>query len=216
MQQTPGNKPCPTPGKLMMTAGAVLLLCAALLLGYNQWDDYRAGRESQTVAAALIDEMGSRQASVTQMEVQSDEEAQARQLSVLELDGAYYVGLLTIPTLDRTLPVQSDWSEEKLKHSPCRYSGSLEEGELVVAAHNYKNHFGGINRLSVGDSVIFTDLDEKQYFYEVQEISTVDAADIEGMTQSGYDLSLFTCNYDRSLRITVRCMRVYGGVGATQ
>ena len=45
-------------------------------------------------------------------------------------------------------------------------------------------------------------------FYEVREIYTVAATDIEGMINSGYDLSLFTCNYGGKARVTVRCERV--------
>ena len=127
---------------------------------------------------------------------------------VAELDGTYYMGVLTIPALEKILPVQSDWSEAKLKKSPCRYSGGLEEGELVIAGHNYKKHFSGLATLKHGDSIVFTDLEGNQMFYEVREIYTVAATDIEGMIDSGYDLSLFTCNYGGKARVTVRCSRV--------
>ena len=33
-------------------------------------------------------------------------------------------------------------------------------------------------------------------------------SDIDGMVNSGYDLSLFTCNYGGKARVTVRCDRV--------
>jgi sortase A len=55
---------------------------------------------------------------------------------------------------------------------------------------------------------VFTDLEGNQLFYEVREIYTVAATDIEGMINSGYDLSLFTCNYGGKARVTVRCDRV--------
>ena len=55
---------------------------------------------------------------------------------------------------------------------------------------------------------MFTDLEGNQMFYEVREIYTVAATDIEGMIDSGYDLSLFTCNYGGKARVTVRCDRV--------
>ena len=67
-----------------------------------------------------------------------------------------------------------------------------------------------MTRLSQGDSVVFTDLEGRQYFYEVREICTTEAYDVEGMTHSGYDLTLFTCNYGGKARVTVRCQRVEG------
>ena len=41
-----------------------------------------------------------------------------------ELDGEQYIGVLELPTLSLTLPVQSQWSYPALKVSPCRYAGS--------------------------------------------------------------------------------------------
>ena len=110
--------------------------------------------------------------------------------------------------MEKVLPIQSDWSEEKLKNTPCRYSGSIEEGELVIAGHNYKSHFTGLAKLATGESLVFTDLEGNQSFYEVCEVYMVDATDIEGMVHSGYDLSLFTCNYGGKARVTVRCERL--------
>ena len=115
------------------------------------------------------------------------------------------MGILSIPKLERQLPVQSDWSMPKLQRSPCRYSGSLTEGDLVIAAHNYKRHFSGLATLSPGDSIVFTDLEGTEWAYEVREVCTIAATDIEGMVNSGYDLSLFTCNYGGKARVTVRC-----------
>ena len=119
------------------------------------------------------------------------------------------MGILTIPRLERILPVQDSWSLPQLKHSPCRYSGSIHDGRLVIAAHNYKTHFGALATLSQGDSVVLTALDGSQTSYEVAEICTVEAADIDGMVNSGYDLSLFTCNYGGKARITVRCNKTF-------
>ena len=198
----------------MMALGLVLLLCAGGLLAYNQWDDYRAGQESDSAAVTLTGEIQSQKVEITERPVYqepqtSEEEPETELIKATELDGAYYMGVLTIPELDRVLPVQSDWSMAKLKRSPCRYSGSLNQ-ELVIAAHNYRKHFGGMTRLSQGDSVVFTDLEGRQYFYEVREICTTEAYDVEGMTHSGYDLTLFTCNYGGKARVTVRCQRVEG------
>ena len=194
-------------GKLLMALGLVLLLCAGGLLAYNQWDDRRAGEESEAAAIALVEEIQSGEVEIQKVVEEAPEGPSAELLQVAELDGSRYMGVLTIPKLERILPVQSDWSLPKLKKSPCRYSGSLTGGELVICAHNYRKHFGGLATLSLGDSVVFTDLEGNQTFYEVREIYTVAATDIDGMVNSGYDLSLFTCNYGGKARITVRCSR---------
>jgi sortase A len=198
-------------GKVLMLLGLLLLLGAGGLYGYNQWIDYQAGQESETAVITLVEEIQSQQVEIVEVPNPKEEQEPAEKpemLKVAELDGAYYMGVLTIPALEKILPIQSDWSEAKLKKTPCRYSGSLEEGELVIAGHNYKKHFSGLATLKQGDSIVFTDLEGNQIFYEVREIYTVAATDIEGMINSGYDLSLFTCNYGGKARVTVRCNRV--------
>ena len=195
-------------GKALMALGLLLILGAGGLLGYNQWIDRKAGEASETAAVTLVEEIQSSQVEILEVEDTTPAAQEKGQtVQVAELDGAYYMGVLTIPKLERLLPVQSDWSMSKLQKTPCRYSGSVAEGELVIAAHNYKKHFGGLASLSQGDSIVFTDLAGNQTFYEVEEIYTVEATDIEGMVNSGYDLSLFTCNYGGKARVTVRCMR---------
>jgi len=198
-------------GKLLMASGLVLVLGAAGLYGYNQYVDYQAGQASERAATVLVEEITAGQVAIQEAVVtKGGDDARPSEdlVKVAELNGAYYMGVLTIPDLDLLLPVQSDWSESKLKRTPCRYSGSLEEGGLVIAGHNYKKHFSKLSTLSNGDSVMFTDLESNQYFYEVQEVCTLEETDIQGMTESGYDLSLFTCNYDGQARVTVRCTRV--------
>ena len=194
-------------GRVLVLLGVLLLLGAAGLYGYNQWVDYQAGVESEAAVLTLVEEIQSREVVIQEVS-QAEEGPSEAQLKVAELDGAYYMGVLTIPSLGKILPIQSDWSMSQLKRSPCRYSGGIAEGELVIAGHNYKKHFSGLATLKQGDSIVFTDLEGNQIFYEVREIYTVAATDINGMVNSGYDLSLFTCNYGGKARVTVRCDRV--------
>lgn len=196
-----------TRGRVLIVLGVLLLLGAAGLYGYNRWVDHRAGELSEQAAITLVEEI--QQQTVEIVELPAEEGApDAALVKAAELNGAYYMGVLTIPSLEKLLPVQSDWSDAKLRTSPCRYTGSVEGGELVIAGHNYVKHFGGLSGLRLGDSVVFTDLEGNQVFYEVRELYTVEATDIEGMVTSGYDLSLFTCTYGGQARFTVRCTRV--------
>lgn len=194
-----------------MVLGLVLILGAGGLLGYNQWVNYTSGEESDAAAIMLVEEIQNEQVEALEVELTNSDASAGdspEMLKVVELNGAYYMGVLTIPKLERLLPIQSDWSMEKLEHTPCRYSGSLDEKNLVLAGHNYKRHFNGIAQLAQGDSVVFTDLDGEQTFYEVKEVYTTKATDIEGMINSKYDLTLFTCNYTGKARVTVRCNEV--------
>ena len=211
-------------GRGLMGVGLAAILAAAGLFGYNSWISMEAGKQSDQAVMALLDEITVRQdqaeaeqsaQSVVEMEVeihyaeQTEAEADAEEPKPesMELDGAYYMGMLSIPKLEQMLPVQVDWSMEKLKFTPCRYSGTVED-QLVICAHNYITHFADLVTLSQGDSISLTDLNGQKTEYIVEEICKIQPTDIAGMVNSGYDLSLFTCDYSGNARVTVRCSRV--------
>ena len=81
--------------------------------------------------------------------------------------------MLTIPALGLELPVQTEWSKANLKVSPCRQCGSTAGGDLVIAAHNYKSHFGRLSSLSEGDEVRFTSQDGAEAVYTVERTAQV-------------------------------------------
>ena len=76
-----------------------------------------------------------------------------------------YLGVLTIPALGLELPVQTEWSRANLKVSPCRQCGSTAGGDLVIAAHKYKSHFGRLSSRSEGDEGRFTSQDGAEAVY---------------------------------------------------
>lgn len=126
---------------------------------------------------------------------------------VVDIDGYGYIGYLTFPTLDMQLPVMSEWDYARLKISPCRYVGTVATDDIVIAAHNNR-HFGPINDLVLGDSVIFTDMNGVSTHYEVVETDILASTAIEEMTSGEFDLTLFTCTIGGKSRVTVRCDRV--------
>lgn len=124
----------------------------------------------------------------------------------LEIDGHDYIGVLEIPSLELSLPVMSDWDYDKLKIAPCRYSGSAYKNSLVIAAHNYAQHFGQLSSLSYGDEITFTDLDGNLFRYEVLEIETLQPHAIDYMEDYNPGLSLFTCTIGGEKRLTIRAI----------
>ena len=130
------------------------------------------------------------------------------EMPTVQLDGRNYLGILKIPALGLELPVMTDWSYPKLKIAPCRYSGSAYQGDLVVMAHNYVQHFGQIKNLNPGDAVLFTDIDGNVFHYQVAAIEMLHPTDTENMTAGEWPLTLFTCTTGRTYRVTVRCEAV--------
>ncbi len=73
----------------------------------------------------------------------------------IEVDGNFYVGTVSFPSLGHSLPVMSDWSYAKLELSPCRYAGSAYLDNMIFAAHNYPGHFGPLLDLEAGKAACF-------------------------------------------------------------
>ena len=122
-----------------------------------------------------------------------------------EVDGIAYVGYLTIPVLDLELPVISETNLRNLKQAPCRYTGSVYLNNLVIGAHNYARHFGKISDLLQGDKVYFTDMDGNRFSYQVADFEVLKPQQAEELTNSGWDLTLYTCTLSGQTRFTVRC-----------
>lgn len=186
-----------------MAAGAVLVLAALLLSVYNRHEDERAGKEAESILLrieAVIEELN-------EQKNPSSAEDVDRSLPVVEMDGYGYVGYLTIPELERKLPVMAEWTYEQLKIAPCREFGSSRSDDLVIAAHNYTSHFGKLQELKEGSEVIFTDMDGIVNEYTVKEIKITDPYDVEAVQKSGYALVLYTCTLGGKSRVTVFCSR---------
>ena len=182
-------------GVILISLGAVLILAALLLFLYNRGEDRRAGQEAES----LLEDARSAMAADT------DPEPQEELAEEITYD---YAGVIAIPDLSLELPVIDQWSYDRLKVAPCRQSGAAPDGDLVIAAHNYKSHFGYLDRLPPGASVIFTDMEGTVYRYAVEEIRRLepeDAEDVSSVFSSDYPLVLYTCTPGGKARVAVFC-----------
>ena len=117
-----------------------------------------------------------------------------------------YVGYLYFPKLDLELPVLSEFSDDGLHIAPCRYSGSVYTGNMIVMAHNNQKHFGYVrNKLFRGDKVEFTDADGNVFLYKITDKETLDETDVAGMNAGIWDMTLITCTPGGRQRVAVRC-----------
>ena len=199
--------------KILITIGTVLILAAASLSLYNNWDACRAAREAERIEQELSSDIDQNKDQVEDF-ITDDKN---REMPVVTIDGVKYIGVLSIPAENLTLPVQYSWSYEALRHSPCRYTGSYLTDDLVICGHNYAKHFSPIRWLAPGDDVYFQTADGVEIHYTVLGLETVQPTDISEMiaTQDqalgDWDLTLFTCNLGGRTRCAVRCARAEDG-----
>lgn len=183
-------------GIICVLLGVCCLLGSVGFIVYNRWEDESAAKNSRS----LLENVKSA------ISVQKNEPNVAQtKMPAVKVDGYEAIGILSIPALDLELPVLKDWSYAKLKKAPCHYYGSYNEKNFVIAAHNYNAHFGNLSKLQKGDKVIFTDVGGTAHYYEVALLETLPKNATEEMIASGFDLSLYTCTFGGSSRVTARC-----------
>lgn len=198
-------------GSALIFTGLLLIAAALFITAFNLREEAAARTASVRAAdrlEALIPAHTPRPAAVSGAVLPENVPETDMEMPVKTVDGVDYIGVIAVPSLSLELPVASEWSYERLKISPCRYSGSVYSGDMVLCAHNYSSHFGQIKTLKPGDAVVFTDVDGNVYNYEVAELETLQPAAVDEMKSGEWDLTLFTCTIGGQTRVTVRCDRV--------
>lgn len=173
-------------GMALLLIGVLLLLAAGGWLLYNERES-RAARES---SEKILKEL---------------EPAQENK-DLLQAEGELFCAALSIKKLELELPVYQQWSEEHLAKAPCRWSGSLQQGGLIIAAHNYRGHFDTLYRMNKGDGVLLVDGAGKEYRFTVAEKTILDGTDVHKMKAGDWPLTLFTCTKGGKQRVTLRCV----------
>ena len=216
--------------KILITFGVAMLLSAVFLCVYNFHESNVAYENSQTALSGLkilipdipdipenpedtyvehlyeIQENAKRDVLAESEERLKESESYEPEMTSVELDGRYYCGYITLETIGLELPVLNNWSYANLNIAPCRYEGTPETHDLIIAAHNYNSHFGMIKNLSDDDEIVFTDCLGQKYHYIVTHMEYIDGYSVEQMSEnnSEWDLTLFTCTLNGQSRVTIR------------
>ncbi len=183
----------------LMSVGVLFIGIALGFLIYNNLENKKAQESSAMLMESILRNLTENESEDVIVDPFDEE------MRIKEIDGYGYVGYLSIPALNLDLPVMSEWDYGRLKISPCRYYGSTKTDNLVIAAHNYRFHFGYLGNLKLGDQIIFTDMASERRYYEVDSVELLMPTDVDKVKDTGDDLILYTCTYGGAKRITVRC-----------
>ena len=189
-------------GIICVLLGAICIISSVGFVAYNRWENENA----EDIAQDLLEDIQSIiEEKQPEQSLPDDTGKTPAEMATVKVDGCECIGILSIPVLDIELPVLTDWSYAKLKKAPCHYYRSYYEKDFVIAAHNYKSHFGRLSELQAGDAVVFTDVNGTAHYYEVVLLETLPKNATQEMITSGFDLSLYTCTPGGASRVTVRC-----------
>ena len=193
-------------GSFLMALGLLLSLSAAAIFAKYEYQAELAGDNAEILLDGLTEQIQER--AEAQRRDTARQEEPAAQMPQTTLAGYGLVGIVRAPSVGLELPVLDEWSYELLQISPCRYSGSAAGGDLILLGHNYKRHFAPLKKLEDGSVVEFCDINGGVYRYEVAVSEILQKTELERLTTSDYDLTLFTCTNGGYSRYVVRCTLV--------
>ena len=184
-------------GKILLSAGLILIGLGLILLAVFQHEDRMAGKNAQLLHEELDRAIRTGQA---------QEEGYTIDKELVASVGDYeLLGILRVPSLELELPILADWSYELLSIAPCRYTGTVYGRDLILMGHNFDSHFTPLKKLTSGDEVLFTDCFNRTYTYQVEIQEILNKTELEALVSADYDLSLFTCTYGGENRAVIRC-----------
>ena len=171
--------------KICVLAGISLLVIGILALFFWQWNINSSIQKSETYVETLRTLIPEPQGAVP-------EERRDNSMSVLSIDGADFVGVIEMPRYESALPVCANWGH--LTKYPCRFSGSIYDRTIQIGATSQKGQYDFYREISVGDTVIFTDVEGNQYTYTVTNLQYESHADQTTLNREESALTLFIKN----------------------
>ena len=179
-----------------MLLGFVLLVSGAGLYIYNNIESERVEEESIETVTEIE--------TIIEENIETDE-TEYEELSTINIDGNEYTGIIYIPILNNlALPVLEECTDANLKISICKYAGSAEENNLVIAGHRYKSSFAKLSNLEIGNKAYYKDVNGEVYEYKLTQVETLSPTDVYEMQTGDWDMTLFTCSYNNSKRVAYR------------
>ena len=200
-------------GIVFVALGAVMLLGALLLTAMYEKREADAGHNAEM----LMQEFGRSEATaivpllppISDGESADGAAAQAAvpEMATADYQGLQMLGVIRVPSCGIELPVLDNWSMSTLEYAPCRYTGNIYSGDLVIMGHNYTAHFKPLKKIAPGAAVEFESVDGAVLHYTVDRIDSLHRNETEKLA-SEHELILFTCEKYGAYRFVARCSLV--------
>ena len=174
--------------KIFVVAGVSLVICAAIVLAVWQGNIHLSKQKIETSINTLYTLMPTPQGAVL-------EERGDNTMPVLSVENTDFIGIIEMPKFISKLPVGASWGKPT-KH-PCYFDGSIYNSTLKVGATSQAGQYDFCGEISVGDTVLFTDMSGNQYTFYVTNLRYQKHADKAVLERENAALTLFIKNvYD--------------------
>ena len=171
--------------RLCVLIGICLLIVAALVLIFWQWkihdSQQKASKYLQTIRTLIPEPQNA-----------ALEEKHDNAMPVLDVSGKDFIGILEMPKFRSSLPVCADWG--KVSEYPCRLGGNVYDRTIQIGATSQKGQYDFYREISVGDTVVFTDMEGNRFTYEITALKYEKHASRDALGSEEADLTLFIKN----------------------
>ena len=171
--------------KMCAIVGGLMLVSALATLLYWQWNISHSQKQAGIYVETLRNLMPQPQNAIP-------EERRDNTMSVLSVDGGDFVGIVEFPQYGSVLPVCGNWG--RTSQYPCRFSGSIYDGSLQIGATTQQGQYSFYREISVGDAVIFTDMEGNRYTFQVAAMRYEKHIDQAALQRQELALTLFVKN----------------------
>ena len=171
--------------KMCAIVGGLMLVSALATLLYWQWNISHSQKQAGIYVEALRNLMPPPQDAIP-------EERRDNTMSVLSVDGVDFVGIVEFPQYGSVLPVCGNWG--RTSQYPCSFSGSIYDGSLQIGATTQQGQYSFYREISVGDAVIFTDMEGNRYTFQVAAMRYEKHIDQAALQRQELALTLFVKN----------------------
>lgn len=171
--------------KILILVGVCLLVGAIVMLALWRWNINYSEKKVPYYVSTL-------RALIPEPQNAVLEERRDNTMSVLSVDGIDFAGIVEFPRYESALPICADWG--KISKYPCRFSGSIYDGTMQIGATTQKGQYDFYRELSVGDTVIYTDVEGNQYTFAITSLRYEKHADQAALQFEEVPLTLFIKN----------------------
>ena len=116
------------------------------------------------------------------------------EMPIVEIHQENFVGVISIPKYNRTLPIGALWNNDILTKYPSVYLGTLYDGSLIISATDSKNQLDFMKTISEDDVVLISDMKGKKFSYIIDEIEITKDVSTEHLISDKHDLVIFVKN----------------------
>lgn len=186
--------------KSCVLIGVCLFIVGIMILLLWQWNIHSAMKKSESYVRTICTLIPDSQGAVP-------EERRDNTMPILSIDKTDFIGTLEMPQYKTVLPVCAKWG--KLTKYPCQFRGSIYDGTMQIGATTQKGQFDFYREISVGDTVLFTDVEGNSYTYSVTQLRYAKHADSNTLNREEASLTLFVKNVYAFEYLIISCDNAY-------